>query len=107
MQRRFVCGRAVMRDGAFPLGPPLQRRASSLVDFLVAGAKTADAPLRQQVSALIERRSRSGERLAEQLEQVRERLLEIQVGRQRIVQVAPAYRERLDAPTSLQLSARG
>lgn len=86
--------------------PALQLRMAPLVECLAAGAAAADAPLRQRISALIERRSRNQEGLARQLTRVRDALVQIQTSRQQIARVAPAYRQAVGNSPKSKLSVR-
>jgi hypothetical protein len=97
----------LLRAEDFAAVPPLQARAAPLVDFLVAGANTADESLSTRVAALIGRRARSAELLSRQVDGVRAELSAMRTSRRRIAQVMPAYRQPDVAPSVGQLCARG
>ncbi|HVS51297.1 MAG TPA: hypothetical protein VHD62_02985 [Opitutaceae bacterium] len=85
----------------------VQDRAAPLVELLCAHADdVADEALRARIAALIERRNRTGEWLAEQIARVREQLRETQVAQRRVAQVAPAYGQSV-RPAARQLVAVG
>lgn len=91
----------------FRLAVAVQDRAAPLVELLGAHAdEVADETLRKRVAALIERRNRNGEWLAEQIARVREQLRETEAARRRVAQVAPAYRRTTRGPAR-QLVAVG
>jgi len=93
--------------GDFSALAELQDRAEPLVEFLAAASSVADESLRGRVSAVIGRRTVSGKKLSQQIDQVRGDLREIQTSRQRLVQVVPAYRQPAEEAVNGQLSARG
>jgi hypothetical protein len=85
----------------------LQQRAAPIVELLGAhAADLTDPALRARLRSVIDRRQRSGEWLAEQIEQTREALAETNEGRRRVRQIAPVYGVRR-APGSRRLSVVG
>jgi hypothetical protein len=85
----------------------LQERAAPLVAHLAEhGPAVADDALRARIAALLARRMRCGEWLAEQIEQTRQRLRELDAARARATRLAPAYGAG-QAVTSRQFCAVG
>jgi hypothetical protein len=83
---------ATLEARDFTAAVAIQDRAAPLVDLLVAHANdVTDATLRARIAALIERRNRTGEWLAEQIAKVREQLQATQAAQRRAAQIAPAY----------------
>jgi hypothetical protein len=83
---------ATLEARDFPVVVELQDRAAPLIQLLGAhAADVTDQKLRERVAALIERRNRMGEWLAEQIARVREELKQTEATQRRLAQVAPAY----------------
>jgi len=82
----------VPRGAGFAAAIGVQDRAAPLVDAPgLHAADVAEAGLRTRIAALIARRNRTGEWLAEQMARVRQDLQLTQVAQRRVAQVAPAY----------------
>lgn len=86
----------------------IQKRAAPLVELLGAhAAEVTDPVLRERIRALLARREKTGEWLAEQIEHAREALALANEGRRRIRQIAPVYGRSTPAAPSRQLCAMG
>ncbi len=98
---------ATLEARDFPAAIAVQQRAAPLIEHLVAHeAEIVDAALRQRLRALVLRRNKTGEWLAEQVARAREELGEAQAAQRRVAQVAPAYGHGT-APIRRQLVAVG
>lgn len=85
----------------------IQERAAPLVQHLVAHADdVVDPQVRERIGKIRAQRHRSGEWLAEQIEQTRRDLAEMHASRRRVAQIAPAY-GRGGAAAHARLSAVG
>ncbi|MEO5959540.1 MAG: hypothetical protein ABIZ49_08085 [Opitutaceae bacterium] len=97
---------ATLEARDFTAAIAIQDRAAPLVNLLAThGPAVADGALRGRIAALLVRRNRTGEWLAEQLVRAREELQQNQVAQRRVAQVAPAYGKANATPR--QLSAVG
>ncbi|MBI5767172.1 MAG: hypothetical protein HZA93_05205 [Verrucomicrobia bacterium] len=84
----------------------LQERAAPLVQLLGAHApEITDPAIRRRVREFLDRRHETGEWLAEQIEQTRGRLRELDGARSRLTRLAPAYGR--PAETGHRLAAVG
>jgi hypothetical protein len=98
---------ATLEARDFPAAIALQNRAAPLIEHLVTHeAEIVDRGLRQRILALIVRRNKTGEWLAEQVARTRQELDETQGAQRRVAQVAPAYGHG-GAPVRRQLVAVG
>jgi hypothetical protein len=70
----------------------LQDRAAPLIEHLVTHwPAVADSSLKTRILAVISRRNKTGEWLAEQIAETRRQLQETQVAERRVARIAPAY----------------
>ena len=84
----------------------LQERAAPLVQLLGEHApEITDPAIRRRVKEFLVRRHETGEWLAEQIAQTRQKLQEIDTARRRVASVAPAYGQ--GAEVSRRLCAVG
>jgi hypothetical protein len=100
---------ATMEARDFAGAIALQDRATPLIERLARfGSEFLDQSLRTRMLALLARRNRTGEWLAEQIACVRADLEQAQTASCRVAQIAPAYGQgRSDIPPRRQLTAVG
>lgn len=99
---------ATLQARDFARAVEIQDRAAPLVDLLVAHApEVTDESIRARVAALLEKRNRTGEWLAEQMAKVREELQQTRAAQGRAAKIAPAYGRSGDKGSRPQLFAMG
>lgn len=84
----------------------VQERMAPLVRFVVEGMAAADASLQRRIAFLVTRRARTQQRLTVELEKIREEIVQLDLNRRRVAQVAPAYGFRRAESVTRQLSVR-
>lgn len=98
---------ATLEARDFPAAIAIQDRAAPLVELISAhAAEVTDPALRKRIAVLLEKRNRTGEWIAEQVQRVREELQQVQAARQRVTQIAP-YRRPAEKADRRQLCAVG
>ena len=85
----------------------LQQRATPLVALMADYTGPTDVKLRQQIMALIARRTRSEEQLSRQIKSSRNELSQLQASERRVAQIGPVYGDSSIRKQAGHLSARG
>ena len=97
---------ATLQARDFVTAITIQDRATPLVQLLAShGPEVVDTALRSRIAALLAKRNRTGEWLAEQMARAREELHQTKLARRTVDQVAPVYGRT--SSTRRQLSVTG
>jgi hypothetical protein len=99
---------AALQTRDFATAIEIQDRAAPLVAHLAAHARDLTDPAQQaRLRAVQEKRDRTGEWLAEQIERARAELARTSAARRRVAQIAPVYGRSPAGAASGHLSAVG